>query len=149
MSETEVHTLFEGIQPASCYSWYDETFKACKSECKVSQFCKPATARRIKGVVPNPTPPPPPPPLPEPVPEPAPLDYLLDSLRGKYDVTEKLDLSNDKFDVYDVKKDGQMFVRAMMSKDGSNRVCFRSRSSSPVFVVDSIETAETVLAKLM
>ena len=148
MDGTEIRSVFEGLTPAKCWSHYDEKYKACAEECKVSQFCIPATKRRIASVVPT-TPPPPQPEKVEPTPEPQPFDYLLDSLRGKYDVTEKLDLSNDKFDVYDVRKDGQMFVRAMMSKDGSNRVCFRSRSSSPVFVVDSIETAETVLAKLM
>ena len=127
MSELEVKTLFDGIQPASCYKWYDASFSACKTECKISHICKPATARRIKGLIPNPTPPPPPPPLPEPVPEPVPMDYLFEMVKGKGELKFNRKMSNDKCDVRELhNEDGKVCIRFRVVKDGSNRVMVES-----------------------
>ena len=148
MSETEVHTIFEGIQPASCYGWFDDSFKACTTECKVSKFCQPATVRRQKGVVPNPVPPPPPAPLPEPLPEPAPLDYLLDGLRGKSTVERDNSKSNANVDIYRVTRDSALVAILGCTRDGSNRVKVQTKAGANVVTINTIEAAESLIKQL-
>ena len=142
-----IRSTYDGLKPAKCWGHHDEKYDACRSQCKVSQFCKPVTKRRIAGTPPSP--PPPPPPKAEPMPEPKPLDYFFEILKGKGDVKFNRKMSNDKCDVQELFNDeGSVCVRFRVVKDGSNRVMIQSSKGKEVVTIDSIKAAEKVLATL-
>jgi hypothetical protein len=145
---TEVRSVFEGLKPAKCWGHYDERHSACTKKCKVSQFCKPVTARRKAGQAPTPVAPPQPEKI-EPIAEPNPHDYLLDLIRGKAEIKFNRKASNDKLDVHIVVNgSGKPIMKVAITKDGSNRVMVQSGKGKNVFTVDSLEAAEKAFASL-
>jgi hypothetical protein len=83
---------------------------------------------------------------PEPIPEPKPFDYLLDGLRGKYDVDKTC--TKGDVDIFDVKKDKAIVARVYLWNDGSHRAGIQTKSGKKSVVIDSIKAAETVIADI-
>jgi hypothetical protein len=134
----------ENVTQPNCFADWDATDASCKG-CAITKDCERATGRQKNG-----TPPPQEPPEQqgqETVEEPEvnPLDYLLDSLGGKYDRQDRI---GDKATGYYFEEDSRTKVLVTVSKE-SGRVRVQAKGYERIFdSIESVEAAEEILGAI-
>lgn len=133
------------MEIAPCFRNYDENFAECRVHCGINNLCKVATKNKQNKFVP---------PKREfkpkyesvsSLPEPSPFLYFKQMLKGKGNLKENIEISNDRVKVFDLYIDENPFARIMIA-ESDNKVLIQQEEKK-VFDLNSISDAENILKK--
>jgi hypothetical protein len=143
MSEVEVQDMMGKLDEGSCWGSWSVSDQAC-AKCVIMAQCSDATKKRQSGAAAiGPTKPAPTETV-EDIPDSDPLEYMLKTLEGKYDMSEK---KGEGKTAYYFKQEDKVVIQVFVGATGIVKV--KSAKGGGVVELQSIEKVEKVLARLL
>jgi hypothetical protein len=131
MSETEVVDPAENLKSwPECFGTWDENFQECTAICELRERCK-----THKDKAPTPPPPEPAEDVVEELPDMDPKDYLIECLKGRYDLETK---KNKSVTILNCRKNGKPVIQIRVT--ATNRYLMRVPSKGIMLQMDVLET---------